>query len=105
MNYGICISLNELLNKSLEKLTKLSRVWASSDLENKRRVQKTLFPDGIYYDVKNHDYLTTHTNYFIALTKCISDRCEGKENGNFQDLLENSRSVARSGFEPETSGL
>jgi hypothetical protein len=94
---GTLSNLDKLLNKALEKLAKLSRVWDSSDLENKRRIQKTLFPDGIYYDVKNHGYLTTQTNCFISLTKCISDRCEGKENGNLQDLLENSRSVARTG--------
>jgi hypothetical protein len=80
---GTISNLDQLLNKSLEKLTKLSQVWVSSDLENKRRIQKTLFPDDIYYDVKNHDYLTAHTSYFIALTICISDRCEGKEKREF----------------------
>ena len=102
---GSISNLDKLIAQSLEKLSKLSRVWVSSDLENKRRMQKTLFPEGIYYNVKNHCYLTTSANNFISLTKCIADRCEGKENGNFQELLENSRSVARSGVEPETSGL
>lgn len=37
---GTISNLDKLLNISLEKLAKLSRVWVSSDLENKRRIQK-----------------------------------------------------------------
>jgi len=84
---GTISNLNKLLNKSLEKLTKLSRVWVSSDLENKRRIQKTLYSNGIYYDGKNHYYLTTHSNYFISLTKCIQIVATEKKTGTSKICL------------------
>jgi hypothetical protein len=44
---GTISNLNQLLNKSLEKWTKLSLIWVFSDLENRRRIQKALFPDDL----------------------------------------------------------
>lgn len=93
-------NLDKLLSDSLAKLSKLSVAWSLSDLENKRRIQKTLFPDGIYYDVKNHQYLTTKINEFVALASSLTARYTENENGNFQAFLENSRSVPRRGIEP-----
>ena len=93
-------NLDNLLSQAVEKLDKLSLVWTSSNLENKRHIQKTLFPDGIYYDVKKHEYLTTKTNEFISLAKGITTSYEEKENGNFQDFIESSRLVPRTGIEP-----
>lgn len=43
-------NLDELLTQSFYKLENLALVWTSSDLEGKRRLQKTIFPDGILYD-------------------------------------------------------
>ena len=93
-------NLDKLLSDSLEKLSKLSQAWTSSDLDNKRRIQKTLFPDGIYYNVEKHEYLTTKTNEFIELARCITKSYTKKENGNFQEFLENSHLVPRRGVEP-----
>lgn len=45
--------LERFLANSLEKLKKLVAVWRFSDLENKRRIQKTLVPGGIFYDAGN----------------------------------------------------
>lgn len=95
-------NLDNLLTHSLEKLDKLSLVWASSDLDNKRHLQKTLFPDGIYYNVDKHEYQTTKTNEFIYLSKCITESCEEKKNGNSQFFFENSRSVVPSRIELES---
>ncbi|HQW94253.1 MAG TPA: recombinase family protein [Saprospiraceae bacterium] len=65
-------NLEKLLSSAMEILSKLSHIWDSSNLEGKRRIQKTLFPDGILYDVKNHEYLTKKTNSFIYLTDYLS---------------------------------
>jgi len=45
-------------------------------LEEKRALQKTLFPEGIFYDVKNNQYLTRNKNQFIELVNCLSTSCE-----------------------------
>ena len=93
-------NLDQLLSASLEKLSKLSLMWTSSDLENKRRIQKTLFPDGIYYNVEKHEYLTTKTNEFIALASSITKSYTEKENANFDDFIASSREVVLTGIEP-----
>lgn len=98
-------NLEKLLSQSLDKLANISQIWASSDLDNKRRIQKTLFPEGIYYDVKNHQCLTTKINEFVRVDAELARASEEKEKGTFQENLEKSLSVARSGVEPETFGL
>lgn len=64
-----------------------------------------LFQEGIYYNAKNHQYLTTKINEFVRVPALLARVLPKKENGNFQDFLENSHSVARKGVEPLTSGL
>ena len=61
--------LDKLLIKSPAMIGKLSGVWVSSDLESKRRIQKALFPEGIFYDPKNHQYqyLTNKQNENVFL--------------------------------------
>lgn len=65
-------SMEKLIEYSFDKLNNLSEIWVSSDLEGKRRLQKTLFPDGIYYNVQKHSYLTKKMNSFIALTSQLA---------------------------------
>ncbi|WP_394333844.1 recombinase family protein [Chitinophaga eiseniae] len=98
-------NLEKLLTTSLEKLQNLRQIWVAGDLDSKRRLHRTIFPDGIYYDVKKHCYLTEKINEFVRVSAELAQLSPEKEKGNFQDFLENSLSVARSGLEPETSGL
>ena len=74
-------------------------------LEDKRNLQQTLFPDGIYYDGKKHQYLTKEINSFVLLSHTISNDYEVKKRGINQVEPEISPLVARSGVEPETFGL
>ena len=98
-------NLENLIDKSVEYLQNISKIWGSVGLEDKRNLQQTLFPDGIYYDGKNHQYLTKEINSFVLLSQTISKDYEVKKKGINQIEPEISPSVARSGFEPETSGL
>jgi len=66
-------------------------------------MHKTLFPEGIYYDAEKHDYRTSKINELLSATICLSNNCMEKENGNFQENLENSRSVTRSRIERSES--
>ena len=107
LNYvnGKISNLEILISQSLKKLQNISKIWASSDLEGKRILHKTLFPEGIFYNVQKHQYLTRGINKFLELVNSISNSCEDKKNGNSQKFLENSHPVAGSGVEPETFGL
>ena len=58
---------------------------------------KYLFPSGVFFDSKKHNYLTKETNSFLLVTKCILNYYEKNieqkkgTNQNFSDL---SHSVA-----------
>ena len=91
-----------MINQSLEKLKKLNEIWAPSDFENKRALQKLLFPEGIYYNAEMHKYRTRKVNGFIELVNSFSIFFEQKEKENSQSFFENSLSVVRKGVEPLT---
>ena len=95
----------ELIHFACKLATNLAPVWSSGDYFQKQMFQNVLFPNGLLYDVKIEHYRTPIVNSAIA---CIADLSKGlreMKNGNPLFLEENSRSVARSGLEPETSGL
>ena len=95
-------NLAKLIDFSFDTLENLSEIWVSSDLEGKRRVQKTLFPDGIYYNVEKHEYLTKKMNGFISLTSQLARDFTENKNGIFQDDPEKSRLAPPAGLEPAT---
>jgi hypothetical protein len=98
-------NLKKLISQSLEKLESISKICGSSDFEGKRILHKTLFPDGIFFNAGKHQYLTRKVDSFVELVSSISAAyCDNKK-GNLQNIIENSHPVARSGVEPETSGL
>jgi site-specific DNA recombinase len=107
LNYvnGKISNLEKLISQSLQKLQNISKIWASSDLEGKRILHKTLFPEGIFYNVQKHEYLTKNKNQFLELVTSVSCFYSSNKNGNFQKSFENSHPVAGSGVEPETFGL
>lgn len=95
-------NLEKLLSSALQKLTKLSQVWALSNLEVKRRIQKTLFPEGVFYDVKKHEYLTKRTNSFLYLTNYLSRSFEGEGIKKSRHLDGMSIEAPPAGLEPAT---
>ena len=98
-------NLENLLSKSLEKLENLSKIWGSSDLEEKRVMHKTLFPEGIFFNAQKHEYLTRKTNQFIELVASISSGYEENKKRSLQNNIENSYPVSGSRLELPTFGL
>ncbi len=98
-------NLESVLKTALNKLEKLSKIWGSGELEDKRTLQKTLFPDGIFYDAKNNQYLTRNTNKFIELVACLSMNCEDIKKEDNQNLIEKSSFVLGNGIEPSLALL
>jgi site-specific DNA recombinase len=95
----------KLISQSLKKLENISKIWGSSDFEGKRILHKTLFPEGIFYNVEKHQYLTRKVNSFIELVSSISTACNGNKKRNFQNVIENSCPVPESRLELPTFGL
>jgi len=48
-------NLEKLLAKSMKKLENLSTVWTSSGYEEKRMLQKTLFPKKVLFHAEKHE--------------------------------------------------
>ena len=98
-------NLESLLKNALKKLENLNKIWVSGELEVKRAFQKTLFPDGIFYDAKNNQYLTRNINQFVELVSCLSSSCEDIKKEDSSNLIEKSSLVPGSRLELPTSGL
>ena len=80
-------NLEKLISVSLKNLTKLSTVWTSSKLAAKRILQRTLFPEGIFYNREKHQDLTRNVNRFVELVSSISNSCEENKKRNSQKNL------------------
>lgn len=95
----------KLIEFAVKISSNLKAVWANANHTQKLNFQKMVFPKGIQFDKEKGQHLTERINWVFSSIAIISSNLEKKENGIFDFLIENSRSVARSGVEPETSGL
>jgi len=95
----------DLITKSLKSLQNISKIWVLSTFEGKRELQNTLFPLGIFFDKKNHTYLTKNVKSFLLVSNYISSDYEDKKNETNHTIDEKSHLVAGTGLEPVTFGL
>lgn len=58
-------NLEKLISIANESLNKLSAVWRSCDLEHKKRMQRMLFPEGIYYSREKNELLAPIGSEFL----------------------------------------
>jgi site-specific DNA recombinase len=98
-------NLESLIKFGLKSLQNIRQMWVSADYDNKRKLQKTIFPQGLIVDVKKRQYLTSPMNKFLSTIHSLSTNYAVKKEGNFQHFVENSLSVARRRLELPTSGL
>jgi hypothetical protein len=62
-------------------------MWVSADYDNKRKLQKTIFPQGLIVDVKNRQYLTSPMNKFLPTIHSLSTSYAVKKKGTLNILL------------------
>ena len=84
---GKISNLENLILQSLKKLANLSEIWGSSDLEGKRILHKSIFPDGVFYNVKKHEHLTRKMNSYVELVSSVSKTVRAKKTGTFKICL------------------
>ena len=65
-------NLENYIQNSLELFSNNNDVWGSSDFNEMQKLQKVLFPEGIWYDRKNDRVRTTRVNSVLELTSNIS---------------------------------
>jgi hypothetical protein len=69
------------IDDSLTMASQLNVVWDRSDLENKKVMSRTLFPEGVLYDPENHRYLTKNVNSYFGLINTLSTSYKENKKG------------------------
>jgi len=88
------------IEKSIEYLGNISKMWGFVGYEEKQILQKTFFPQGILYDKEKHDYLTPKINSFVLISKCISTNYNKNKKEESSLKNEFSSLVPGTGIEP-----
>jgi hypothetical protein len=81
------LELDKVLDFAEKIILRPDRLWVESTLEQRQRLQKTMFPDGIEFDGKR--FGTAQTPLFFKLLEADSE--------------EESRLASPTGFEPVLS--
>ena len=93
-------NLENLIDKALDYALNLPNLWSFGDLEEKRRIQKMVFPEGIRYNHQKHSYRTSRVNTLFSLMPLITTDTAKKENGTGDKNINLSRLVPEAGVEP-----
>ncbi len=98
-------NLDFYIQRSIEISQNIHNYWLLGDLEEKRKIQKLVFPEGLVIDTTNRTYLTSKVNS-LFLAKSQFKRVAGGENKKLPTKNgEESCLVAGTGLEPVTFGL
>jgi len=71
------------LDLALNYAPKLSSLWVNGNLNEKRKIQKMIFPEGIEYDRKTDQYRTLRVNSFFSYIPVITKDVDNKKPENF----------------------
>lgn len=93
-------NLEQAIDIAVDAAENMSKTWVSGDLEEKRRIQRFVFPEGIVYNHEEHTYRTeTLSSVFFAIPRIQRD-LEQNKNGKNPIPLDFSRFVPKAGIEP-----
>jgi site-specific DNA recombinase len=99
--YGFDVSnLQQVLKTTLLATSKLQYLWTVSDVKEKEKLQRFMFPEGIVYDRENQTLRTDTVNPTFELIECINNSLGGNENGQNHKNNDFARLAERAGFEP-----
>jgi DNA invertase Pin-like site-specific DNA recombinase len=85
----------EMIKNVVKNMGNIANIWDLSVIEDKQRLQETLFPGGVYYDKEKHDYLTKNINNFMLVSSSISTSYEDKKNEDKPNNYDLSSTVVR----------
>jgi site-specific DNA recombinase len=98
-------NIEKAIEKAIDYALNLPLLWTSGNLDEKKKIQKMVFPDGIAYDFEKHHYRTIRVNQLFAAIPLLTRELSEKNKAtsiNFDDL---SLLVARTRLERATFGL
>ena len=94
LNSGISNPI-QAIEKAIRISTELSTIWVSSDIGNKEKLQKLLFPDGIIFNRKNGEFRTEKVNSVFQLIASLQNN--SGENNKGQTGLATCLSLSAEG--------
>ncbi len=98
-------NLSYFIDKSIELSQNIHKHWQLGNIEIRKQIQKTVFPEGIVVDTTSRTYLTKKVNsLFLAKSQFMKTSGDRKEKLPIKNDEESSL-VAEGGFEPPTFGL
>ena len=77
-----------------------SEFYENLEYNQKRVLQKLLFPEGLQYSLKNKEYLTSKAGVLFELTNCFSNIYGGIIKKTYQENPDKSHLVPGVGIEP-----
>ena len=95
----------EAIQYALSLSSKLPMVWHSSDAGMKEKLQKLIFPEGIFYDRKNETLRTGKVNEIFSLIAHLSGNTPENAKGTNHTDDDLSLFADRTGLEPATSAV
>ena len=98
-------NLAEGIRIALQISAKIKNLWASANYSIKEKLQKLVFPEGIYYNRQNDVVRTTNVNPIFELIAQLTGSFDKTKTGQTQCILDLSRLAGRTGLEPATSAV
>lgn len=95
--------IRDLVASALKKVANIDRRYENGDIEEKRVVLSSMFPDFLVFDGTQHR--TPKINSAILLMYQNTSKLQGKKNGTSLSFLDLSQDVIPLGFEPRTHTL
>ena len=95
----------EFIDKAVDVCQNISKHWCFGDANNRQRIQKVVFPDGLVVVPENSAYLTDNMNQVFKLISCLQSVSESDNKEKVGENADLSLSVARRRLELPTSGL
>ncbi len=95
-------NLQIAIDKALEMSSKLSELWASGDLPQKKKIQQLVFPSGMGYDKSKGRVQTERVNSIFFSIPLLSTDLAKIKSGESVDFNQFSARVTPTGFKPVT---
>ena len=96
-------NLQKAIDKALLMSSKLSELWTSGDLPQKKKIQSLVFPSGIGYDKLKGKVQTKRVNSIFSSIPLLSKDLAKIKSGEPVDFNQSSARVTSSRFKLETS--
>jgi site-specific DNA recombinase len=93
-------NIEPFLNKAVETLSYLDKLYERADNKGKREIIGSIFPEKLTFD--GFKYRTARLNEAVALIYSMGKGFSENKNGQTEENFDLSNSVIRIGFEPMT---